>query len=160
MMFANLAGHQGVNPNLCCADVRPDIIGTDAERAYSKDGVEYSYEEDGFVTPHTKYVTGQLYARTFKLSDFYEAFWMLRQLKVNATEDNIAEDGGPGGTPRPPWFYHPVIKAALDVNRHIEVRDGVITQWSDNIPTPITGYPPTPEPHPAPTDRIIKLYRV
>ncbi len=160
MMFKNLASHQGVNPNLCCADVRPDIIGTDAERAYSKDGVEYSYEEDGFVTPHTKYVTGQLYARTFKLSDFYEAFWMLRQLKVNATEDNIAEDGGPGGTPRPPWFYHPVIKAALDVNRHIEVRDGVITQWSDNIPTPITGYPPTPEPHPAPTDRIIKLYRV
>ena len=160
MMFANLAGHQGVNPNLCCADVRPDIIGTDAERAYSLDGVEYSYEEDGFVTPHTKYVTGQLYARTFKLSDFYEAFWMLRQLKVNATEDNIAEDGGPGGTPRPPWFYHPVIKAALDVNRHIEVRDGVITQWSDNIPTPITGYPPTPEAHPAPTDRIIKLYRV
>ena len=157
MMFANLASHQGVNTNLCCADVRPDITGADATKAISTDGVEYSYEEDGVVTPHTKFVTGQLYARTFKLSDFYEAFWMMRQLKVNATEDNIE---GTEEYPRPEWFYHPVIKAALGVNRHIEVRDGVITQWSDNIPTPITGYPPTPEPHPAPTDRIIKLYRV
>lgn len=157
MMFANLAGHQGVNPNLCCADVRPDIIGTDAERAYSKDGVEYSYEEDGFVTPHTKYVTGQLYARTFKLSDFYEAFWMLRQLKCDAVEDNFQPAEGPE---KPTWYYHPVIKAALGVDRHIEVRDGVIVQWSDNIPTPISGYPPTPEAHPAPTNRTIKLYRV
>jgi hypothetical protein len=143
MMFANLASHQGVNPNLCCADVRPDIVGTDAERVYSLDGVEYSYEEDGFVTPHTKYVTGQLYARTFKLSDFNEALWMLYQLKVDATEENTPAEEYPR------WFYHPGIKAALDVTRHIEVRDGVITQWSDNIPTPITGYPPTPEPHPA-----------
>lgn len=160
MMFTNLAGHQGVNPNLCCADVRPDITGEDAEKAISKDGVEYSYEEDGVVTPHTKYVTGQLYARTFKLADFYEAFWLLRQLKVDAPQDNIAEDGGPGGTPRPLWFYHPGIKAALDVTRHIEVRDGVIVQWSDDIPTKKSGFPPTPEPHPAPIDRIIKLYRV
>lgn len=154
MMFANLASHQGVNTNLCCADVRPDIIGTDIEKSYSKDGVEYSYEENGMVTPHTRYVTGQLYARTFKLSDFYEAFWMLYQLKVNAAEGDVQDEG------YPKWFYHPVIKAALDVTRHIEVRDGVIVQWSDNIPTPISGYPPTPEAHPAPTDRTIKLYRV
>lgn len=154
MMFANLAGHQGVNPNLCCADVRPDIIGTDAERTYSKGGAEYSYENNGVVIPHQKYVTGQLYARTFKLSDFNEALWMLYQLKVDATEENTPAEEYPR------WFYHPVIKAALDVNRHIEVRDGGITQWSDNIPTPVTGFPPTPEPHPAPTDRIIKLNRV
>lgn len=154
MMFANLASHQGVNTNLCCADVRPDIIGTDIEKSYSKDGVEYSYEDNGIVTPHTRYVTGQLYARTFKLSDFYEAFWMLYQLKVNAAEGDVQDDG------YPKWFYHPGIKAALDVTRHIEVRDGVITQWSDNIPTKKSGFPPTPEPHPAPTDRIIKLYRV
>jgi len=154
MMFANLASHQGVNTNLCCADVRPDIIGTDIEKSYSKDGVEYSYEDNGIVTPHTRYVTGQLYARTFKLSDFYEAFWMLYQLKVDAAEGDVQDEG------YPKWFYHPVIKAAMDVTRHIEVRDGVIVQWSDNIPTPISGHPPTPEPHPAPTDRIIKLYRV
>jgi hypothetical protein len=157
MMFKNLASHQGVNTNLCCADVRPDITGTDIEKSYSKNGVEYSYEENGIVTPHTRYVTGQLYARTFKLSDFYEAFWMLRQLKCNALQDNFQPEWEP---PRPEWFYHPIIKAAMDVTRHIEVRDGVITQWSDNIPTPISGYPPTPEPHPAPADRIIKLYRV
>ncbi len=157
MMFANFAKHQGVNPNLCCADVRPDIIGADATEVISKDGVEYSYEEDGIVTPHTKFVTGQLYARTFKLSDFYEAFWMLRQLKVNATEDDIE---GTEEHPRPPWFYHPVIKAALEVDRHIEVRDGVIVQWSDDIPGVVSGYPPTPAAPPAPVDRQIKLYRV
>jgi hypothetical protein len=157
MMFANLASHQGVNTNLCCADVRPDITGIDTEESYSKDGVEYSYEDNGTVTPHTKYVTGQLYARSFKLSDFYEAFWMLHQLKCDAVEGNFQPIDGPA---KPAWFYHPVIKAALDVTRHIEVRDGVITQWSDNIPTPISGYPPTPEAHPAPTDRTIKLYRV
>jgi hypothetical protein len=157
MVFKNLASHQGVNPNLCCADVRPDIIGADAAAVISKDGVEYSYEEDGIVTPHTKFVTGQLYARTFKLSDFYEAFWMLRQLKVNATEDNIE---GTEEYPRPAWFYHPAIKAALDVTRHIEVRDGIIVQWSDNILTDPVGFPPTRPPLPAPTSRQIKLYRV
>lgn len=157
MMFANLAGHQGVNPNLCCADVRPDIIGTDAERAYSKDGVEYSYENNGVVIPHQKYVTGQLYARTFKLSDFNEALWMLKQLKVDAVEDNFQPIDGPE---KPTWFYHPVIKAALDVQRHIEVRDGVIVQWSDNIPGETSGYPPTPAVPPAATARSINLYRV
>ena len=157
MMFANLASHQGVNPNLCCADVRPDIIGTDAERAYSKDGVEYSYENNGVVIPHQKYVTGQLYARTFKLSDFNEALWMLKQLKVDAVEDNFQPIDGPE---KPTWFYHPVIKAALDVQRHIEVRDGVIVQWSDNIPGETSGYPPTPAAPPAATARSINLYRV
>lgn len=157
MMFKNLASHQGVNPNLCCADVRPDITGIDTEESYSKDGVEYSYEDNGTVTPHTKYVTGQLYARSFKLSDFYEAFWMLRQLKCNAIQDNYQPEWEPT---RPEWHYHPDIKAAMDVTRHIEVRDGVIVQWSDNIPTPISGYPPTPEAHPEPPGRTIKLYRV
>ena len=157
MMFANLASHQGVNPNLCCADVRPDIIGTDAERAYSKDGVEYSYENNGVVIPHQKYVTGQLYARTFKLSDIDESLWMLKQLKVDAVEDNFQPIDGPE---KPTWFYHPVIKAALDVQRHIEVRDGVIVQWSDNIPGETSGYPPTPAVPPAATARSINLYRV
>jgi hypothetical protein len=157
MMFANLASHQGVNTNLCCADVRPDIIGTDIEKSYSKDGVEYSYEDNGIVTPHTRYVTGQLYARTFKLSDISESLWMLKQLKVDAVEDNFQPIDGPT---RPPWFYHPAIKAALDVQRHIEVRDGVIVQWSDNIPGETSGYPPTPAAPPAATARSINLYRV
>ena len=109
------------------------------------------------MTPHTRYVTGQLYARTFKLSDIDESLWMLKQLKVDAVEDDFQPIDGPV---KPTWFYHPAIKAALEVNRHIEVRDGVIVQWSDNIPTEISGYPPASEAHPAPTSRIIKLYRV
>ena len=157
MMFANLASHQGVNPNLCCADVRPDITGSDIARSISNDGIEYSLEENGAVTPHARYVTGQLYARTFKLSDIDESLWMLKQLKVDAVEDDFQPIDGPV---KPTWFYHPAIKAALEVNRHIEVRDGVIVQWSDNIPTEISGYPPASEAHPAPTSRIIKLYRV
>ena len=157
MMFNNLASHQGANTRLCCADVRPDITGADIARSISNDGIEYSLEENGAVTPHARYVTGQLYARTFKLSDIDESLWMLKQLKVDAVEDDFQPIDGPV---KPTWFYHPAIKAALEVNRHIEVRDGVIVQWSDNIPTEISGYPPASEAHPAPTSRIIKLYRV
>ena len=157
MMFKNLAGHQGANTNLCCADVRPDITGADVALTQSADGIEYSYLENGSVIPHDKYVTGQLYARTFKLSDISESLWMLKQLKVDAVEDNFQPIDGPT---RPPWFYHPAIKAALDVQRHIEVRDGVIVQWSDNIPGETSGYPPTPAAPPAATARSINLYRV
>ena len=123
----------------------------------STEGIEYSYLDGGSVIPHEKYVTGQLYARTFRLSDIYESLWMLYQLKFDAVEDNFQPIDGPT---KPTWFYHPAIKAALDVQRHIEVRDGVIVQWSDNLPGPTTGYPPTPEPPPPATDREINLYRV
>lgn len=157
MMFKNLASHQGVNTNLCCADVRPDITGADVALTQSQDGIEYSYSQDGTVIPHTRYVTGQLYARTFTLAELGESLWMLKQLKVDAIEDDFQPIDGPE---KPTWFYHPAIKAALDVQRHIEVRDGVIVQWSDNIPGETSGYPPTPAAPPAATSRSIKLYRV
>lgn len=157
MQFATVASHQGVNTNLCCADVRPDITGDDVALTQSQKGVEYSYRRGKQVVPHTRYVTGQLYARTFKLSDISESLWMLKQLKVDAVEDNFQPIDGPT---RPPWFYHPVIKAALDVQRHIEVRDGVIVQWSDNLYGDAVGHPPVPTAAPAPTSREIKLYRV
>lgn len=157
MMFKNLASHQGVNTNLCCADVRPDITGDDKVAAESVEGIEYSTVEGGSVVPHTRYVTGQLYARTFKLSDLYEAFWLLRALKCDAVQDNFTPEWDPD---RPTWYYHPLIKAALNVDRHIEVRDGGIVQWSDNIKAPATGYPPTVPPSPPPADRDIKLYRI
>ena len=157
MMFKNLASHQGVNTNLCCADVRPDIVGAEAADAQSKDGIEYSHEENSIVTPHTRYVTGQLYARTFKINDIPESLWLLKALKCDAVEGNFQPIDGPE---KPTWFYHPVIKAALDVQRHIEVRDGVIVQWSDNIPGETSGYPPTPAAPPAATARSINLYRV
>jgi hypothetical protein len=157
MMFKNLASHQGVNTNLCCADVRPDIVGAEAADAQSKDGIEYSHEENSIVTPHTRYVTGQLYARTFKINDIQESLWLLKALKCDAVEGNFQPIDGPE---KPTWYYHPVIKAALDVQRHIEVRDGVIVQWSDNIPGETSGYPPTPAAPPAATARSINLYRV
>ena len=157
MMFKNLASHQGANTNLCCADVRPDITGADVALTQSTEGIEYSYLDVGSVIPHEKYVTGQLYARTFKLSDIYESLWMLCQLKFDAVEDNFQPIDGPT---KPTWFYHPAIKAALEVQRHIEVRDGVIVQWSDNIQGETSGYPPTPADPPPATDREINLYRV
>ena len=109
------------------------------------------------MIPHEKYVTGQLYARTFKLSDIQESLWLLRALKVDAIEGDTQPIDGPI---RPSWFYHPVIKAALDVVRHIEVRDGVIGNWSDNLEGVVSGYPPTAAPPPAVLARDIKLYRV
>jgi hypothetical protein len=76
---------------------------------------------------------------------------------VNATEDNLE---GTEEYPRPAWFYHPVIKAALEVTRHIEVRDGIIETWSDELIGETSGYPPTPAALPDATSRDIRLYRV
>lgn len=157
MQFKTLASNQGANTNLCCADVRPDITGDDVALTQSVGGIEYSYLENGTVIPHDKYVTGQLYARNFTLASVSESLWMLRQLKVDAKEGDFQPIDGPE---KPDWYYHPVIKAALNVNRHIEVRDGVIVQWSDNIPGETSGYPPTPAAPPAATSRSINLYRV
>lgn len=154
------SSNQGANPNLCCADVRPDITGGDVALTQSQDGIEYSYLRGEQVVPHKKYVTGQLYARTFKLSDadISDSMWMLYQLKCSAVEGNFQP---PDPAPiKPSWFYHPAIKAALEVTRHIEVRDGIIVQWSDNLPGETTGYPPTPAAPPVATARDIKLYRV
>lgn len=157
MQLKTLASHQGYNDNLACADVRTDFPEEDAERVQSVEGIEYSYLKDGRVVPHERYVTGQLYARTFKLSDFYEAFWMLHQLKVSAIEDDFQPIDGPE---REMWHYHPLIKAALAVTRHIEVRDGGIINWSDDIDGEMTGYPPAPAPKPAYNDREIRIHRV
>lgn len=157
MQFKNLASHQGVNSNLCCADVRPDITGDDVALTQSVDGIEYSYLDNGTVIPHDKYVTGQLYARTYKILDFFESVWLLKALKFDALRDNLDPTVNPD---EPAWYYHPALKAALNVQHHIEVRDGVIVQWSDNIPGETSGYPPTPAAPPAATSRSINLYRV
>lgn len=158
MQLANLSNHQGVNTNLCCADVRPDITGGEVAKTQSQDGIEYSYATGAEVIPHEKYVTGQLYARTFKLSDIADSLWLLYQLKCDAIEDNF-QPADPAPI-RPAWYYHPAIKAALEVTRHIEVRDGIIVQWSDGLEGLVSGYPPAAAAPPAATARDIKLYRV
>jgi len=136
-----LMSHQGVNPHLACADVRNDI--TDP-KVISKQGIEFS-QMLPTIKPHTKFVSGQLYARTFKLSDFPDALWLLSALKCDA-----AMDDSPSGEK---WHYLPDLKDTIDTQDfHIEVRDGVIEQWSDEF---FAG----PE-QPEPTDREINLYRI
>ena len=140
-----IATHQGTNPHLVCADVRPDITGDAATKAQSTAGIEFSTVEDGRITPHTKYVTGQLYARTFKLSDFPDALWLLHSTKCDAKEDD--------GVTGPDYFYMPALKTTIDTQDfHVEVRDGVHETWSDEF-TPGAGQP-------AAAARDIKLYRV
>lgn len=141
----NIAAHQGVNTHLVCADVRADITGPAATKAQSTAGIEFSTIENGRITPHTKYVTGQLYARTFKLSDFPDALWLLHSTKCDATED----DGGIG----PGYFYMSALKTTIDTQDfRVEVRDGVHEAWSDDF---MPGSSP-----PAFLSRDTKLYRV
>jgi len=141
----NLGSHQGVNTHLASADVRvglPD--GTD-----SPTGHELSYVEDGMEKPHRRRATGMLYARTFTLadSDIKKALWMLTQLTIDARLNNL--EGNPDL-----WYYFPAIRAALTTKFHIELRNGVIEQWSDTLPGSES------KPQPAAVDRDIKLYQV
>ena len=138
-----LCTHQGANPHLVCADVRDDITGPAAAKTQSTAGIEFSSIEGGAIRPHTKYVTGQLYARTFKLSDFPDALWLLHSTKCDANEDGTGSD----------WFYMPTLKATIDNDTfHVEVRDGVHETWSDE-------FAPGPD-QPLAAAREIKLYRV
>lgn len=133
--------HQGVNPNLAAEDCRPELAATMA----SSKGVELS--------PMPKYVQGQLYARSFKLSELTGALWLLDALSIDMTEGD-----SPTGTP---WFYFLALKNTIDTQDfHIEVRNGVIEDWSDSIE--VTDDPDTEEVEviPAATARDIKLYRV
>ena len=142
----NIATHQGVNQHLVCADVRDDITGPAVAKTQSRAGIDLSTIEGGAIRPHTKYVTGQLYARTFKLADFPDALWLLNATKCDATED----DGGIGAG----YFYMPALKTTIDtVDFHVEVRDGVHETWSDDF-MPGASQPADP------LDRDIKLYRV
>jgi len=135
-----------VNTHLVCADVRADITGPAATKVQSTAGIEFSSIEGGAIRPHMRYVTGQLYARTFKLSDFPDALWLLHSTKCDAT----LNDAGAGAT----YYYMPALKTTIDTEDfHVEVRDGVHETWSDEF-MPGTSQPADP------VDRNIKLYRV
>lgn len=141
-----ICGHQGVNTHLVCADVRADITGPAATKVQSTAGIEFSSIENGAIKPHMRYVTGQLYARTFKLSDFPDALWLLHSTKCDAK----LNDAGAGAD----YYYMPSLKTTIDtVDFHVEVRDGVHETWSDEI-MPGASQPADP------VDRNIKLYRV
>lgn len=140
--MVNLAVHQGVNPHLACQDIRSDLTEEEMTTIDSAAGIEYSVGDE---QPHTKRVTGQLYARTFNIaSDFPEALWLLHATKVSAKED----DGETGDD----YFYFDGLKAALELDRHVEVRDGVHVQWSDTLGSA--------ESRPAATARELELFQV
>lgn len=130
-----VARNQAFNTNLTVQDQLDD------PKFNSKKGIEYSTE----TAPHRRQPTGQLYARTFTVGDFGDALWLL-----HATKCSVDTDGETEGT----YDYMPGFTTFLSEEHHIEVRDGVIEQWTDEIP------PKPDEVRPDPVDRDIKLYRV
>ena len=167
MQIANVAKTQGVNTHIAAQDIRDDLTAPQLEAMESTEGIEFSYLRDGFEIPHERFVTGMLYARSFKLSDFSGALWLLHSTKCDAILEDFQPDYGPE---RLPWYYMPELGASLDtVKYHIELRDGEIPTsaaeteyWSDDLEPSIdeTLYPPAPRPKPAYVDRNIKLYSV
>lgn len=152
--LVNTALHQGVNEHLVARMVYPAV----PDGMVSEAGIEYtdvtSSGDVVTVTKQNRFVDGQLYARTFKLSDadIINALWMLHPLCVDAPRDN----GYPAdGTEPVMWYYMPDLGNTIaNTSFHIEVRNGVIEQWSDHCP------PTDGTAIPAPTARDIKLYEV
>ena len=150
-----LSNYQGSNPHLAGEDFFKDENHAPLFAGYkSSKGIEYSYLRDGVEIPHNKYVQGTLYARTFKLSDFPDALWMLHSLKMDAPLDNIYPQ--PPAAPAVMWYYLPAVGAAIaNTEYSVEARDGVIFDWTvDIVPNPGTTVPPLK------SDRNIKLYRI
>ncbi len=139
-----IAKHQGVNPNLALQDK----LTADFDPLKSTEGIEFSYIKHGREIPHKRFVQGQLYARSFKLADLSKALWLLSTLKCDAHQyDNPAIGAS--------WFYMPALGSTIANDKmHVEVRNGVIGTWSDNIPAS------SGAPLPALGDRNIKLYSV
>ena len=147
-MFKVLATPQGVNPCFVGADHRPDITGEDAAKCWSNKGIEYSYLKGGREYPHEKRVRGMLYARDIKPTDLSAAAWLLIATKCNAPLDN--QTLAPGAD-EDAWHYFPALKEALAKTYHIELRDGLLVDWSSEIPA--TAAKP-------PTERKLQLYEV
>jgi len=159
--LATLPIHQGVNAHLAAQGFR-NI--TDLPIP-SEEGLELSFlrtHVNGYVeeVPHEKYVQGQLYARTFSLPEVMDALWMLRVLKMDAPLNNFFPEDGSADY----WHYLPQLKAALEnnVKFHVEVRNGVIGDWSGDIPATMDTSvdPPVLFEVPTRTNRNIRLYQV
>ena len=147
-MFKVLATPQGVNPCFVGADHRPDITGEDAAKCWSDKGIEYSYLKGGREYPHEKRVRGMLYARDIGPTDLSAAAWLLIATKCNAPLDN--QMLAPGAD-EDAWHYFPALKEAMAKTYHIELRDGLLVDWSSEISA--TAAKP-------PTERKLQLYEV
>ena len=140
--LTNLTRHQGVNPHFAGEYYQPA-----AAPHKSRKGIEFNTTTGNRGHPYFKYPPGMLYARTFKLSDFPDALWLLGALKIDAFENDDPNSN------TWPYYYFPVIGGNLASTRHVELRDGILTNWSDDIPAD-EGSPP------AAWNRNIKLFRV
>lgn len=149
--LVNTAIHQGANEHMVARMFYPTV----PDGVVSEAGIEYSdvaiQSGKATATKLARFVDGQLYARTFKLSDpaFTRALWMLHALCVDAPANNsYPTDGSAAAT----WYYLPDMGNVVNnTTFHLEVRNGVIERWSDNIGTT----PPAD-----PTARTIQLYEV
>lgn len=126
---------QGHNPHLAAQD----WFGTDEHD--SDRGIEYSSRTE----QHRKQPSGMLYARTFTVAEFSNALWLLHATGCSRSQFGDEELS---------YYYMPGFAEFSAQQHHIEMRDGEIMMWSDNIPATdgVT--------KPAPVSREIKLYRV
>ena len=150
----NIPVHQGVNPHLVSQDKWINDDPDPKKTIWSKTGVEFSYiTADGEEIPTRKMTKGMLYARSFKLSDFPDALWLLSETKCDAPEGGSQP---PLGEPRPMWFYMPQLGNDIANKKfRIEMRDGELYMWTDDLPAKDGMVRPSD-----PYDREVKLYSV
>jgi len=124
LQLAELQRHQGANSHIV-AEFTKEVPNVDEDG--SKKGIEYStYDTDGTRTPPRKYCQGMLYARTFKLSELSNALWLLDSTKCSAARNDTDGEA---------WYYMPALGVTINTQTfHIELRDGVLVNWSDDIP--------------------------
>ena len=121
--LATLGVHQGANTHYAGSEASSIPDNTKVP-----EGVLYS-------TPnkHKGIVPGMLYCRNISLTDVGEALWMLSSLCIDAPVNNAypidqIED-------IVMWHYFPQLGADIHSKKfHIELRDGALVQWSDDVP--------------------------
>lgn len=146
----NLASCQSGNTNLAAADNIPQQPAS----SISETGLEFTeVTSDGFETALTRTAAGMIYTRVIKIGDFPDALWLLRDLKIDARENDIQNEA------LPKWHYMPEFGAKLENDYHvISIRDGQFVEWTEDIKNKVVNGASVPTP--LPKDRNIKLYRV
>lgn len=139
--LVNIAKDQGQNPCFAGSTNHPGAPLVTAAME-SKAGVEYSITDESgrLVKGLDKYSPGMLYSRSFKLSDFMDAYWLFKGTKIDIKESD--NDLGEG----PTYFYLPSLAVALGIRPdptdstkqpetfNIRLRDGVLVDWLADIP--------------------------